>query len=248
MVTLRMVCIAVALLFGGPVAFAIAVVPAQVPGGEVVNFALDQAATITDIALIEPPRKLDRAVLHHAPEQLVEGHIVFLVINIPVVENVTNFTADIVGNVSCSTHSNVSGEFFAGIVPIPRRIDEFHEECHAAGRTFVTPDPFIDSNDQQIISASLRPTGNVMTRTAPTGQEVEITEYWYDITTEDWLGERHYYNLYAWSAPVIDTWYHGPGRPMNWYCPLPDDKLAEMGIHQFQARHESEMADIHFDE
>lgn len=250
MVTLRMVCIAVALLLGGPIAYALAVVPITVPGGEVVNFALDQAATVTDIDIIEPPRKLDRAVLHNAPEQLVEGHTVFLTITIPVTANVTNFTADIVGNVSCQTNSSIEGEFIGpgDIVPFPRRINELHEECHAAGRTFVTPDPFVNSSGQEIVSAMLQPNGNVVRYTAPSGQLVDVTEYYYDVITIDWLGAQTSHHLYAWSAPVLDPWTHTDGRTMNWYCPIPDDRLAEMGIHEFSARHESEMDDVYIAE
>lgn len=247
MVTLRMVCIAVALLVAIPVGIAFAD-GVTVPGGELANAALHEAATVTDIDLITPPQKYDRVVNDFRPEQLVEGHIVFITIDIPLIANVSNFTFDIVGNVSCSTHFNGSGNFFGGIIPVPNRIDEAHEECQAAGRTFVTPDPFIDSDNQTLVSSSLTPTGVSTPFVTPNGQPAEATEYYYDITARDWLGEITTYSLYAWSTPVMDPWVQSDGRQMNWYCPISEERLSEMGIHEFKARHESEMDGVNINE
>ncbi|HUR67935.1 MAG TPA: hypothetical protein VM370_01715 [Candidatus Thermoplasmatota archaeon] len=242
-----MLAIAVAILVGIPIAFALADngIP-DVDGGEIVNFGLGEAATVTDLALIQPPGEYFTNDSMLRPEQLVEGHTVFLTMDIVLEKRVKNFTQELVGNVTCEFHEQGSGEFFGGIVPVPSHFDELHEECHAAGMGFVTPDPFIDSDDQTLIGATLTPTGNTPTVTAPNGEETQVTEYSYDITTENWLGEQQTRHLYAWSAPVLDPWTHSDGRTMNWYCPIPEERLVEMGLRHFRVLHESEMSEFTF--
>lgn len=244
MVTLRMIWIAVAILLGIPLATVLADhAPGhiQVPGGEIFRATAEEAATITDIVLADPPRTYERAVIDARPEQLVEGHIVFITIDIPLIANVSNFTVDIVGNVSCELHSNASGPIVFGI-PIPNRVHELHEECEAGGVVFVTPDPFVDSESTPVQTA-LQPNGNVLTMEAPNGERVEATEYEYDIVETDWLGNKIAHHMYAWSVPTITPWTHTDGGEKRWYCPIPEARLKEMGVTDFIAYHESELPD-----
>lgn len=242
MITLRMLGIAVAILVGAPIAIALADhIPGhvEVPGGEIFRAAAEEAATITDIVLADPPQFYERAVNEFRPEQLVEGHIVFITIDIPLVANVSNFTVDIIGNVSCETHANATGPKVFGI-PFPNRINELHEECEAGGLVFVTPDPFVDSEETPAQTA-LEPTGNEAVRQAPNGEWVRVTEYQYDLITTDWMGQSETRRMYAWSTPVITAWTHNDGGEKRWYAPLPEERLREMGVTDFSVYHESEL-------
>lgn len=248
MITLRMIGIAVAILLGLPIATVLADhVPGhvQVPGGELVNAGAREAGRISDIVLIRPPPTYERTGNEFRPEQVVEGHIVFVTIDIQLVEKVSNFTFDIAGNISCELHSSGEGEFFGGIVPVPRQFDEFHEECEAAGVVFVTPDPFIDSqNADPPTSAALQPNGRTFQRQAPNGEWIEITEYEFTKPETDWMGETTgMKTYYAWSVPTITPWTHDDGSTKKWFCPIPEDRLGEMGETHFTAFLESAFAE-----
>lgn len=236
MITLRMLAIASALLVGLPVGFVLAdhaIGHVQTPGGEVVNYGLEAAATVTDITLLEPPARYDRYEALNAPEQLVEGHTVFVTWDIQLVKNVTNWTMDIVGNVDCQDHVNASGEYW-GPVLWPTRVDEAHVECEAFGQVFVTPDPFVDS--QRSEATPLTPTGEYVPYTTPAGETGYATEHVYEVTSTDWLGQTTTTTYYAWSVPIMQPWMHEDGKPRSWYCPLPVDRLQEMGVSSFTAR------------
>lgn len=242
MITLRMLGIAAAILVGIPIAFALATHDPshqQVPGGQVVEMGADFVADVTDITLVDPPRRMDRAVVHDAPEQLVEGHTVFVTWDVPLTPNVTNWTLDIVGFVECYDHVNVSGPYTVGGIPFPNRVHEAHVECHVGQEVFVTPDPFYDSDNTYRMSAP-QPTGETIPFTAPTGATGHATEYAYDLVETDWLGETSTRTLYMWSVPVLESWMHTDGRPRSWYCPLPVERLQEMGITSFSARLEGD--------
>ena len=80
--------------------------------------------------------------------------------------------------------------------------------------------------------------------TTPDGQHGEATEYFYEVTAANWMGETQTMHLYAWSTPVLEPWTHSDGSTKVWDCPVPEARLVEMGIHDFDARHESEMHDV----
>lgn len=242
MVTLRMLAIASALLVSLPVGFALAdhaIGHTTVPGGEVVRGTLEAYAEVTDIVLADLPQAYDRAVVHNAPEQLVEGHTVFVTWDIKLVPNVTNWTADIAGDVSCAANTSTSGPQVLGL-PFPNRVDRARLECQAGGVIFVTPDPFYDSSNTYQQS-SMQPTGSLVPYTTPDGQRGHATEYVYDLIAVDWLGEATVQTLYAWSVPLMEPWMHADGRTKSWYCPLPGERLQEMGIATFRVDLESDL-------
>lgn len=243
MITLRMLAIASAILVSLPIGFALAHHAADhvlVPGGEVVNYGLEAAAHVRDITLVEPPGNYDRVSPEKVSEQLVEGHTVFVTWDIQRVHNATPWSADVVGSIGCDPHVNVSGEYWGPDLFWPTRVDEAHVECWANGTVIVTPDPFYDSDDAQ--ESSMQPTGRTIPFTTPTGQTGHATEYVYEAVSTDWLGESTSRTLYAWSVPVLDPWLHSDGGTKSWYCPLPVDRLQEMGITTFTARFESDSA------
>ena len=237
MITLRMLGIAAALLLALPVGFVLADhVPghATVPGGQILEMSADAVAEVTDITLVEPPVPQDRLQAHNAPEQLVEGHTVFVTWDIQLVPNVTNWTLDITGFVECENYANVSGEYAVGGVPVPTRIDRVYAECRAGEVAFATPDPFYDSEDTYQ-SQMAQPNGRYIPFTAPNGETGYATEYEYEVASVDWLGQETRKKMYMWSAPVLPEWLHSDGKPRSWYCPLPVDRLQEMGVTSFSA-------------
>jgi hypothetical protein len=243
-----MIWIALAILVGLPTATVLAdhaIGHVEVPGGEIVRFAAEETATVTDVILADPPQRLDHLPHFDVPEQLVEGHTVFLTVEMVAVPNVSNFTVDIVGNVSCTTHANTSGPFFPVgpfNIPVPNRVHEFHEECEAGGFVFATPDPFMETESGDITSwGPFQANGRTIPFEAPDGQTGEAIEYQFDLFETDWLGETTVRTMYAWSVPVLEPWTHSDGRERNAYCPIPEDRLLEMGIESFRLYHESEM-------
>lgn len=235
MITLRMLWIAVAIVAGLPIGLGLAdhaIGHFEVPGGEIVNGGLDAAATVTDIVLLEPIVTYDRVAVHNWPEQLVEGHTVFVTADIPVIPNISNWTADIAGDIRCETHTEAEGSFFQGLPIIPRRINEAHAECHAAGMVFVTPDPFYNSSNTY--GGSMRLTGLEYPFTAPSGQSGVAKEYAYDVVqTDPWTLEQLQTTWYAWSVPILDPWTHTDGSTKRWFCPIPVARIDEMGVDHF---------------
>lgn len=234
MVTLRMLWIAVAIVVGLPTGIGLAhhaIGHVQVPGGEIVNGGLEAAATVTDIVLVDAIQTYDRVAVHNWPEQLVEGHTVFVTLDIPLVPNMTNWTADIIGDIECKTNTRTSGYFFQGL-PVPRRIDEAHAECRAAGRVFVTPDPFYDSN--HTYGGQWRLTGVEIPFTAPDGQPGVMREYSYPVVQTDLVTlEQRESTWYAWEVPILEPWLHADGSEKRWYCPIPVARIDEMGVSHF---------------
>lgn len=244
MVTLRMLAIASAILVSLPIGFALAnttVDHVVVQGGEIVRANAEAAAEITDIVLVDTFAKYDQIAIANTPEQLVEGHTVFTVIDIQFVKNESTWTADIAGGVDCDVHHEVSGPTVYG-VPVPNRIHRAQLECVVNGTVYVTPDPFYDSDDT-VQQSSMQPTGVQIPFTAPTGETGFATEYVYELVSTDWLGETTTQALYAWSVPLLEEpWLHSDGGMKSWYCPLPVARLQEMGITTFTARLESDRA------
>lgn len=245
MITLRMLAIAVAILVGLPISFALAdhaIGHVTVPGGEVFDTYAEVAAWVTDVELIEPPGTYDRAVRHNAPEQLVEGHTVFVTWDIPLVKNVTNWTANIIGNVECRHKADWEGVYWQGVVPVPTRVNEAHVECEAGETMIMTPDPFMDSSNafgsSNFHFSPAAPTGQRIPFTAPNGRVAEAVEYEYVVTGIDWLGNEFTRTQYAWEVPILESWAHSDGRPRNWYCPIPEARLTEMGLSQFLVFHQ----------
>ncbi|HET6404548.1 MAG TPA: hypothetical protein VFH78_07865 [Candidatus Thermoplasmatota archaeon] len=230
-----MLGIAVAILVGLPIGLGLAdhaIGHFAVPGGELVNAGLEAAATVTDIVLLDTFTTYDRVAVHNAPEQLVEGHTVFVTLDTLLLPNITNWTADIVGNVECATHVNGEGSFFAGLPIIPRRINEAHVECKAAGIVFVTPDPFYNSS--QSYSSPMEPTGVEIPFVAPNGVRGVATEYSYNVVRVDpWTLQQTSTTWYAWSVPLLEPWTHVDGSTKRWYCPIPVARIHEMDVTHF---------------
>ena len=235
MITLRMLWIALAIVVGLPIGFGLAdhaIGHYTVPGGEVVNAGLDAAATVTDIVLVETVTTYDRLAVHNWPEQLVEGHTVFVTLDIPVVPNITNWTADIAGDIECKTHTDIEGYYFLGLPIIPSRINEAHAECHVAGIVFVTPDPFYNSSHTS--GSSMRLTGLEYPFQAPNGQRGIAREYAYEVVTVDPITfAQTQATWYAWGVPILEPWTHTDGSTKRWYCPIPVARIDEMGVDHF---------------
>ena len=235
MITLRMLGIAVAVLLGMPVGLSLAhhaIGHMNVPGGELVNAGLEAAATVTDIVLLDTFTTYDRVAVHNAPEQLVEGHTVFVTLDTLLVPNITNWTADIAGSVSCQANTDIEGQNFLGLPIIPRRINEAHLECSVRGIVFVTPDPFYNSSNTQQTS-SMDPTGIEIPFVAPNGVRGVMREYSYTVLTQQADGAMRSATWYAWAVPIIDPWMHADGTMKTWYCPIPVARMIEMDVTHF---------------
>lgn len=249
MITLRMLAIAAAILIGTPLTFALAdhaIGHVTMPGGEAIDADGRVGAIINDVALVDPPATYARAVRHNGPEQLVEGHTVFVTWDIPLIRQVQNWSADVVGYVECTDHVNVSGEKVLGLPIWPTEIHEAHVECAFGDTVVMTPDPFWDSADTTGSAYSVSPagpTGRRLPFDTPMGVPMEAIEHEYLVYGTDWLGNDFARVQYAWEVPIIESWTHTDGKPRNFYCPIPEEKLVEMGLEQFLVFHKADSPD-----
>lgn len=228
MITLRMVWIAAALLIGPPLVVAAThdAWHVVVEGGEMAEASAEAMIEATNITLVEATAQYDRVAVHNMPEQLVEGHTVFATIDIPLIRNVTNWQAEVVGDVSCQTNTSTSGVYFFGI-PIPTRIDRARVECQAGGRMYATPDPFYDS--ENTYRSSLRPTGRTWTDVTPAGQATYTEEYTFTYLREEADGTVTQGDGFVYASPVVEPWLDTNGDGKSWMISIPYAVLAEMG-------------------
>lgn len=233
MVTLRMVAVAVAILVGVPLLAAATHTPWHVivQGGDVASANAEAYLEATNVTLVEAFAHYDRMMVNDLPEQLVEGHTVFLTIEIPLIPNITNWTVDINGDVSCALNESTRGVHGPFGIPIPTRIDRARLECQAAGEVFATPDPFYDS--ENAFRSSLQPTGNVYPFVAPNGQPSYTEEYTFFTVRDDEFGDAITRIYYAYAAPILDPWVAPNGETKSWVIALPDERLREMDVTEW---------------
>lgn len=235
MITLRMLALAAALLLGTPLV--IAALPndgeLDVDGGELVNKNLEAAAWIVDVALLDAPPAVDGRNDTFREEQLVEGHTVFVVVDIEIQLNLTNSSVNVTGFVECSHEVSWQGPMVGtpvGNVPFPGRIDRAGAECRAGERVFATPDPFFDPDTS---SMAMTPTGVVLPITTPSGEPGFVEEYSFTLVQHDSWGDTTERTLYAYAAPIYAPWMHTDGRPKSFVVSLPYARLEEMGEYDF---------------
>lgn len=232
MVNLRMLAIASAILLGTPLILAAThgIGHVVVPGGEVVDYYGEAAAEVTDIVLADLGTVYKPNDTFFRPEQVVEGHTTWLTIDIRLEANVTNASIDITGMVECNHNVSARGPVVFG-VPIFNRVDRASAECRVGETVFVTPDPFYDSDNTY--TSAMTPTGTIYPFTTPSGESGYAEEFQFFTIHEDIYGEPVREDYYAWSVPIYEPWIHTDGRPKAWTCPLPVDKLREMGVSDF---------------
>lgn len=230
MITLRMIAIAAALLLGVPLL--VAALPndlePDLDGGTLVNENLNATARVVDVVLLDLPRPVDGREGEFKEEQLVEGHTVFVTLDIEVRLNMTNGTVNVTGFVECENYLDVeTGQ----PIPFPRRIDRAGVECRQGERVIATPDPFFDPNNVQ--NSGLVATGRLIPFRAPMGEFGFAEEYVFTtVRVNDW-GDETTGTYYAYATPVLEPWLHVDGRPKSFVAPLPGDRLAQMGVGDF---------------
>lgn len=235
MITLRMIAIATALLLGTPLVFA--ALPnddeLDVDGGELVNKNLEAAAWVVDVTLADVPRQVDGRTDAFREEQLVEGHTVFVTLDIEVRFNETNGSVNVTGFVECRHEVSWTGPGArtpVGTVFLPGHVDRAGAECRAGERVFATPDPFFDPEVQ---SSSMAPTGLLLPITTPSGEEGFVEEYVFTQTRTDQWGDVAERTLYAYAAPIFAPWMHSDGRPKSFLVSIPTERVLEMGVNDF---------------
>lgn len=240
MITLRMVAIAVAILVGIPITGVVADHLGSFPGGDPWQEAEAAVnATVRDIELVEPPARFDRIIDAGMPEQVVEGHTVFATIEIPVAINRSEWNVSVVGSISCDLDTRAEGEFFGG-VPFPTRIEEGFVRCQVGEQVFLSPDPFMEPGHFSGSVTPFTPTSSWQAE-APNGELIDVHEYSFGVTRMLDDGTLQTERQYAWSVPLTTPWIHTNGKLKDWYCPIPEERLAEMGKTDFWAYHESDL-------
>lgn len=239
MINLRMIGLAAAILLFIPVGMA--AWPDDDPGDgrAVTEYAVEAAFEVTDVAIANLPREkvYDRESFHET-EQLVEGHTVFVTIDIEYSYVEANGTIDIWGDVHCKYDAHAPGrEYRIPVGPyevpivIPESIDRARAECTVAGQTVVMPDPA-----QGVPVSSPAPTGREFPYETPLGERGSAVEYRYTAMRADGTTTT----LYAWLTPIHKPWLDFDGRPKNFYCPIPEDRLMEMDLEDFKVYHQQD--------
>lgn len=239
MINLRMIGIASALLLLLPIG-----VMAMPEGGDegngddpLLEGYQELTAAVYDVVLAQMPRErdLDPASLHEE-ERLVEGHTVFVVIEVTSHANQTNGTVDIMGMVDCEARATYTGPTFLGI-PLPERIERVEASCRVDEYVIVAPDPF--SNPPL---AAAQPTGRLVPFRVPGVGHAYAEELSYPVSTTDASGWTTTETFYAWKVPIWQPWIDAHGRPKNFYAPIPEDRLLEMRVNDFEVYHEKDWA------
>lgn len=244
MINLRMLAIASAILLALPVGMA--AWDEYGSGTEndertVVGSTLEAVATVTDVVLAELPReKIYDPASFREKENLVEGHTVFVTIDLEYRFNQTNGTIDIMALVECKANTRFTGPVYSlpfglGEVTIPNRVEEAHAECRVHDEVIVSPDPF-----QNPPLARPTPTGRDVPFNAPNGQPAVAREYSYPVRIDMPDGTARYETFYAYGAPLMEPWVDHQGRLKSFFCPLPEDRLVEMGVSDYQVYHQKD--------
>lgn len=234
MLTLRMLALAAALLLGTPLVIAALPNDAEpdVDGGELVNRNLAAGAQVVDVVLADMPGRVEGRTGAFGNETLVEGHSVFVTLDIEIRLNQTNGTVNVTGFVECSHYADVEVQYFdtvVGDVPFPTRIDRAGADCRVGERVFATPDPFYEPEVQ---NSGLYPTGRLVPFTTPTGEVGYLEEFAFDLVRENEWGDVSEETYYAFAAPVYAPWLHRDGRLKSFVMPIPTDRLGE-GMNDF---------------
>lgn len=245
MVNLRMFALASALLLGIPLAVAAWPDPSDptVPGGQVVEAYGEVAAYVEDIVIANAPAPETGRTGEFRDEQVVEGHTTFVTLDIRVWHNRTEGTLNITGRVEC-THEVRERHWelpipFVGNAPVPYKIDRAGAECKYGEEVYATPDPFFDPGTAH--ATPLQPTGRFFSFRTPAGEEAYAREHSFTLITDDGWTRPQEKTYYAYSTPVLKPWIHTDGRPKNFIVPLPEDRLAEMGVDHFQVVFENDV-------
>lgn len=239
MITLRMLGLASAILILLPIgvsALPDGVTTSEDDGESVIEGSQEVAAEVYDVVLARMPREkeYDHETFREE-EQLVEGHTVFVVIDVGSRFNDSNGSVDIMGMVECKAEVSYSGPTFLGI-PLPERVDRAHVRCRADEHVIVTPDPF-----QNPPLARPVPTDRLIPFRGPTGELAYAQEYSYPALRQDPDGTQEEATFYAWSVPIwSEPWLDTHGRPKNFYSPIPEDRLVEMGVEDFKVYHQKD--------
>lgn len=231
MVNLRMLAIAAAILFGAPVA--VAAIDVEVPGGTVISEHGTIEALIDEVTLLDPPKPVTGRSAAFRNETLVEGHTVFVTIDIRIWTNVTEGNITALGNVSCGFETGLNTQSTILGIPVPRKTHKTEVKCEHDGTVVATPDPFFDSSAAR---TELVPTGAAWEFTTPNGDVGWVTEWTFDSARFDPATQQVVVSTYhAWSAPVFDEgWTHVDGTTKRFMIPMPHEKAWGQGVEHYQ--------------
>lgn len=206
-------------------------------GGSGAGGHQEATATVYDVVLARMPReKVYDAGSYHEEERLVEGHTVFVALDVAYRSNDTDGTVDIVGMVDCEAEASYSGPTFLGI-PLPERVDGVHAGCRIEEHVIVAPDPF-----RYEPQAAAAPTGRLLPFDVPGVGHAYAEELSYPVRLRAPGGAEDTATFYAWKVPIWQAWTDDHGRPKNFYAPLAEDRLAEMGVGEYRVYHEKDWA------
>lgn len=234
MLNKRMIAIAAALLMFFPVG--VLAGPAQ----DTVEAGADLVLEVKNLVVADPTYERDDPVDWDLvrPEQLVEGHTVFVTIETTGNVTVQEWNVTVDGHVECRHHGEIKGSWWNG-VPFVTGAEHVRVECHVGERVVFTPSVYcIATGDPTCPNATpslpMVATGVILPFTTPTGEQGYVEELSFVNHETDAWGHPVEKTYYAYATPVFAPWITDEGQLQNFRTLIPVDRLREMQVSDWE--------------
>ncbi len=195
------------------------------PASLVVQGGADQHAFVSNVtSLYIPNPSVVDGNTTSSHEQLVEGHTTFVTIDMQSRETPQAQTnVSIQAYAQCALEVSQQVSWWDNLVPYPSGVDTGALDCLENATLVVVPDPASTSSTST--RSPLSPDGRLLRYATPTGEVGYETEYTF---LEDGA------TRYAWGVQAARVpWQDATGATKNLVAILPEDLLAQMGVHSF---------------
>ena len=188
------------------------------PSTLVVEGGAAQYANVSDITLFDPPQqRVGDPNSTVVPERLVEGHTTFAVITLQSHAVNDTGTIDLTAALDCAFETGV--DYWGP--GIPYRVHSTTAQCLENATLVAIPSPVPSAG----MDVHFAPDGNFVRYQTPTGEVGYETEYTFVMDGA---------TRYAWAIQPLQTPFVDHGAMKSLYAALPEDKLREMGVHDFR--------------
>lgn len=250
MLNLRNVTLAAALLL------ALAVGAYADPYSDVYEASAEVVAEVSNIKILEPATKRVAWTDPIEHENLVEGHSVFVTMEINATRVPVEGNADVIGHVECDVSKGTKTSMYVVTIPMPAgqppktvevpvvtEVNYVKARCSLYGGLIVTPTIYCqvtgdwDCDPPAMQSAPvMAPTGRVIPYVTPDGQHAEAEELTFIATPP---GEESPRSFYAYRVPILLPWGDAEDFQIrNLQAPIPYDRLFEMDVWDFKFLYE----------
>ena len=216
------------------------------PYSDVYEASGSVVAEVSNIKLIEPAYKYNVSKGELVPENLVEGHTVFVTMDIAAEATPVEGHIEVEGYVHCEHEANTTqtSYYLLGVpVPVVSSVNYVRARCDVYEGLVATPTIYCQVTgdwdcDPPAFGAApvMVPTGTILPFVTPDGQQAEAEELTFVATPP---GEDAPRSFYAYRVPILLPWVDAEdGLARNMHIPIPYDRLFEMDTWDFKFLHE----------